>query len=44
MPPNNVIPEIRRQGVTVLMVEQNAALALRVLRPSEDLRPVRGPG
>ena len=30
MPPNNVIAEIRRQGVTVLMVEQNAALALRM--------------
>ena len=25
-----VIAEIRRQGVTVLMVEQNAALALRM--------------
>ena len=25
-----VIQEIRRQGVTVLMVEQNAALALRM--------------
>jgi branched-chain amino acid transport system ATP-binding protein len=25
-----VIEEIRRQGVTVLMVEQNAALALRM--------------
>jgi branched-chain amino acid transport system ATP-binding protein len=25
-----VIDEIRRQGVTVLMVEQNAALALRM--------------
>jgi energy-coupling factor transporter ATP-binding protein EcfA2 len=30
MPPNNVIAEIRRQGVTVLMVEQNAAPALRM--------------
>ena len=29
-PPNNVIAEIRRQGMTVLMVEQNAALALRM--------------
>ena len=26
----HVIQEIRRQGVTVLMVEQNAALALRM--------------
>ena len=30
MPPNNVIAEIRRQGMTVLIVEQDAALALRM--------------
>jgi ABC-type branched-subunit amino acid transport system ATPase component len=43
MSPNNVIAEIRRQGVTVLMVEQNAAVARRMLQPSADLRPPRGP-
>jgi branched-chain amino acid transport system ATP-binding protein len=51
MLPNNVIAEIRQQGVTVLMVEQNAALALRMADRayvmesgrSDDLRPPRGP-